>query len=89
MRAARSADTEKTQMLLDKGADAKLANKDGLNALMLASGVSWADKDPRNGSGGPGSRETVYGERSGRQDRDGKRAIRLCTEPPTAARTRS
>jgi ankyrin repeat protein len=44
MRAARSADTEVMQMLLEKGADAKLANKDGLNALMVASGVSWADK---------------------------------------------
>jgi ankyrin repeat protein len=32
------------RLLLAKGADPKLANKDGLNALMLAAGVSWADK---------------------------------------------
>lgn len=44
MRAARSADAELMQILLDKGADAKLADKDGLNALMLAAGMSWADK---------------------------------------------
>ena len=44
MRAARSADLELMRLLLDKGADPKLANKDGLNALMLASGVFWAEK---------------------------------------------
>ena len=43
MRAARSADLEVMHLLLDKGADPKLANKDGLNALMLASGISWTD----------------------------------------------
>ncbi len=44
MRAARSADLEMMHLLLDKGSNPKLANKDGLNALMLAAGVSWADK---------------------------------------------
>jgi ankyrin repeat protein len=44
MRAARSADLELMHVLLDKGADPKLANKDGLNSLMLASGVFWAEK---------------------------------------------
>jgi uncharacterized protein len=44
MRAARSADVEVMRLLLAHGADPKLANKDGLNALMLASGVSWSDK---------------------------------------------
>jgi ankyrin repeat protein len=43
MLAARSADVEVMKMLLAKGADPKLANKDGLNALMLAAGESWAD----------------------------------------------
>jgi ankyrin repeat protein len=43
MRAARSADLEVMHLLLDKGADPKLANKDGLNALMLASGIGWTD----------------------------------------------
>ena len=44
MRASRSADIEVMKMLLEKGADPKLANKDGVNALMLAAGVGWADK---------------------------------------------
>jgi uncharacterized protein len=43
MRAARSADVETMGLLLDKGADPKLANKDGINALMLAAGLSWND----------------------------------------------
>lgn len=44
MRAARSADVDVMKMLLAKGADPKMANKDGLNALMLAAGNGWADK---------------------------------------------
>jgi ankyrin len=44
MRAARSADVETMRLLLAKGADPKLANKDGLTALLVAAGVSWADK---------------------------------------------
>lgn len=43
MRAARSADLEVMRLLLDKSADPKLANKDGLTALMLAAGVSYND----------------------------------------------
>lgn len=44
IRAARSADIESMRLLISKGADAKLANKDGLNALMVAAGVDWGDK---------------------------------------------
>jgi len=44
MRAARSADLETMRLLLAKGADPKLANKDGLTALLAAAGVGWADK---------------------------------------------
>ena len=44
MRAARSADVEVMRLLLDKGADPKLANKDGLTALLVAAGVGWAEK---------------------------------------------
>ena len=44
MRAARGADVETMKLLLAKGADPKLANKDGLTALLVAAGVSWADK---------------------------------------------
>ena len=44
MRAARGADVETMRLLLAKGADAKLANKDGLTALLTAAGVSWGDK---------------------------------------------
>jgi ankyrin repeat protein len=43
MRAARSADVETMRLLLQKGADPKLANKDGINALILAAGLSWND----------------------------------------------
>jgi len=44
MRAARSADIPLMRLLLDNKADPKLKNKDGLTALMVASGVSWNDK---------------------------------------------
>jgi uncharacterized protein len=44
MRAARGGDVETMKLLLAKGADPKLANKDGLTALLVAAGVSWADK---------------------------------------------
>jgi ankyrin repeat protein len=44
MRAARSADVELMHYLLDHGADPKMANKDGLTALMIAAGVSYSDK---------------------------------------------
>jgi uncharacterized protein len=44
MRAARGGDVETMRLLIDKGADPKLANKDGLTALLVAAGVSWADK---------------------------------------------
>ncbi len=43
LRAARSADVEVMKLLLDHGADPKLANKDGYNALLAAAGVSWND----------------------------------------------
>jgi len=44
MRAARSADVPLMRLLLENKADPKLKNKDGLTALMVASGVSWNDK---------------------------------------------
>lgn len=44
MRAARSGDVLVMKLLLEHKADPKLANKNGLNALMLASGASWAEK---------------------------------------------
>jgi ankyrin repeat protein len=44
MRAARSGDVTLMRILLDHGADPKLANKDGLTALMAAAGVGWAEK---------------------------------------------
>jgi uncharacterized protein len=43
MRAARSGDVEVMHYLLDHGADPKLANKDGTNALMVAAGVGYTD----------------------------------------------
>jgi ankyrin repeat protein len=43
MRAARSGDVVVMRYLLDHGADPKLANKDGANALMLASGLGYTD----------------------------------------------
>ncbi len=44
MRAARGGDVETMHLLIEKGADPKLASKDGLTALSVAAGVSWADK---------------------------------------------
>ena len=43
MRAARSTDLDLMRYLLDHGADPKLANKDGLTALMVAAGIGWDD----------------------------------------------
>jgi len=45
MRAARSGDVVVMQYLLDHGADAKLSNKDGVNALMLAAGLGYTDSN--------------------------------------------
>jgi uncharacterized protein len=47
MRAARSADTVVMRLLLEKGADPKLATTDGNNALMFAAGVGFRDKYTR------------------------------------------
>jgi uncharacterized protein len=44
MRAAKSADLPTMHFLLDNGADPKLANKDGLTALLLAAGVGWNER---------------------------------------------
>lgn len=43
MRAARSGDVEVMRLLLDHGADPKLANKDGVTALMVAAGLGYTD----------------------------------------------
>lgn len=45
MRAARSGDVEVMQYLMDHGADPKLSNKDGANALMLAAGLGYTDSN--------------------------------------------
>jgi ankyrin repeat protein len=48
MRAARAGDTAVIRLLLDGGADPKLATKDGNTALMFASGVGYRDKNTRS-----------------------------------------
>jgi len=45
MRAARSGDVEVMKYLLDHGADPKLANKDGVTALMVAAGLGYTDSN--------------------------------------------
>ena len=47
MRAARSGDAAAMQLLLQNGADPKLATKDGSTALMFAAGVGYRDKNTR------------------------------------------
>ena len=47
MRAARSGDAEVMRMLLAKGADPKIATKEGNTALMFAAGVGYRDKFTR------------------------------------------
>jgi len=47
MRAARSGDAEAMRILLAKGADPKIATKEGNNALMFAAGVGYRDKFTR------------------------------------------
>ena len=48
MRAARAGDSAVIRLLLDRGADAKLATKDGNTALMFAAGVGYRDKNTRS-----------------------------------------
>lgn len=43
MRAARSGDVDVMKLLLDHGADPKLANKDGVTALTVAAGAGYTD----------------------------------------------
>jgi uncharacterized protein len=45
MRAARSGDVEVMHLLLDAGADPKLANKDGVTALIVAAGAGYTDSN--------------------------------------------
>lgn len=45
MRAARSGDVEVMHLLLDHGADPKLANKDGATALSVAAGLGYTDSN--------------------------------------------
>ncbi len=47
MRAARAGDSATMQLLLDHGADPKLATKDGSTALMFAAGVGYRDKNTK------------------------------------------
>jgi len=47
MRAARAGDTAVIRLLLERGADPKLATKDGNTALMFAAGVGYRDKNTR------------------------------------------
>jgi ankyrin repeat protein len=47
MRAARSADTTVMRLLLQKGANPKLATNEGNNALMFAAGLGYRDKYTR------------------------------------------
>jgi ankyrin repeat protein len=47
MRAARSGDAAAMRLLLAKGANAKLATKDGNTALLFAAGVGYRDKNTR------------------------------------------
>src|ERR1019366_5426851 len=45
MRAARSGDVEVMKLLLDHGADPKLANKDGVTGLSVAAGMGYTDSN--------------------------------------------
>jgi ankyrin repeat protein len=47
MRGARAGDTAVIRLLLERGADPKLATKDGNTALMFAAGVGYRDKNTR------------------------------------------
>lgn len=47
MRAARAGDSATMRLLLDHGADPKLATKDGSTALMFAAGVGYRDKNTK------------------------------------------
>jgi ankyrin repeat protein len=47
MRAARSGDAAGMRLLLAAGADAKLTTKDGNNALLIAAGIGYRDKNTR------------------------------------------
>src|SRR6185436_10832509 len=68
MRAAKSGDVGVMRMLLAAGADPKLTQVNGVNALMLAAGFGWRDGSPAAPSYDVGS------------ERDAIDAIALCLE---------
>lgn len=51
MRAARAGDHEVMRLLLAKGADPKLTTRDGNDALMLAAGIGYRDKNTHGSEG--------------------------------------
>ena len=53
MRAAKTADLEAMRMLLEHGADARVASKDNVTALMLAAGQGWESAPTPKPQAGP------------------------------------
>ena len=68
MRAAKSGDVAVMRLLLAAGADPKLTQPNGANAMMLAAGLGWRDGSPAAPSYDQGS------------ERDAIEAIKLCME---------
>src|SRR4029450_1369268 len=61
MRAARAGDHEVIRLLLAKGANPTLTTKGGANALMLAAGIGYRDKNTRGSEGARGERVRAMG----------------------------
>ena len=59
MRAAKTGDVAAMRLLVAAGADPKLAQPDGTNALMLASGFGWRDGSPAAPSFDQGSEDAA------------------------------
>ena len=89
MRAARSGDVEVMHLLLDAGADPKLANKDGVTALTVAAGAGYTDSNRGTEPAGARSGQTVRESRALTSMRQRIKAKLPCTELPGAEPTPS
>ena len=89
LRAAKAGDVPVIKLLLEKGANAKAATRNGVNALMMAANVAAREEDMtgRNKTQKDIDRvdHAAAGRRRRHQRRPTRRAARRCTAPRCGA----